>query len=71
MKLEKLIENFQSQEQQLEKAIIDGEKQMILMKEHLLKVQGAIEALKLALENVSLPSQSEEDIDAENKILSE
>jgi DNA anti-recombination protein RmuC len=71
MTFEEMIETFQSQKKQLETAIDEGEKQISLMKEHLLKVQGAIEALKLASENVSLPSKTEEETNAENKILSE
>jgi hypothetical protein len=71
MKLEELIKNFQSQEIQIKTAIREGEEQLTLLKEHLLKVQGAIEGLRLASENLDLFPTEEEIIDGKDQVLSE
>ena len=71
MKLEELIKNFQSQEIQIKTAIREGEEQLTLLKEHLLKVQGAIEGLRLASENLDLFPTEEEIIDGKDQVFSE
>lgn len=71
MKLEELIKNFQSQEIQIKTAIHEGEEQLTLLKEHLLKVQGAIEGLQLASENLDSSTIEEKIADGKDQVLSE
>jgi len=71
MKLEELIKNFQSQEIQIKTAIREGEEQLTLLKEHLLKVQGAIEGLQLASENLDSSTIEEKIADGKDQVLSE
>lgn len=74
MKLEELLENFKNQESELSKKVAELSKQLSVSRENLLRLNGAIEGIQIAIskrDSSSQENQSGESEVAKTEVLPE